>query len=119
MFHVEHLFISSCLFVSTSFSLFHVEHFDRKLNNGAGFSPPCSIHLEKSHDIAFNRGGVPVFNLISLKPSFSSDSDKRFAAGLLSPPDSSTLCPMKIRPRNEVPLVIIIDLAKNSPCSSV
>ena len=92
-----------------------MEHLDLKLNNGAGTSPFCSQHLVKSQDDAFNLGGVPVLSLISLKPSLSRDSESKLAAGLLSPPDSSISCPMKIRPRNEVPLVTITTFALNSP----
>jgi excinuclease ABC subunit A len=63
---------------------------DLKLNSGAGDSPFCSMHLVKSHEDALSLGGVPVLSLISSKPSLSSDSERRFAAGRLSPPDSST-----------------------------
>ena len=63
---------------------------DLKLNSGAGDSPFCSMHLVKSHEDALSLGGVPVLSLMSSKPSLSKDSERRFAAGRLSPPDSST-----------------------------
>ena len=89
--------------------------FALRLNSGAGDSPFCSVHFVKSHEVDLSLGGVPVLSLISSKPSLSSDSERRFAAGLLSPPDSSTSCPMKIRPRREVPLVMTTALAIYSP----
>ena len=104
---------------SVSISFIEISLFDLKLNNGAGDSPFCSEHLVKSHEVDLSLGGVPVLSLISSKPSLSRDSERRFAAGRLSPPDSSTSCPMKIRPLREVPLVMTTALAAYSPCSSV
>ena len=116
LFHVEHSSIPSGSWRS---SLFHVEHLLRRLNRGGGIFPSCLMHFEKSHEEAFKRGGVPVFKRMSLKPSRSSDSERRFAAGRPSPPDALASCPMKMRPRRAVPLVTTTALAQNSPLLSV
>ena len=119
VFHVEYLACCGLCGGVISHLPADESYFDLKLKSGAGDSPFCSVHLVKSHDDALSLGGVPVLSLISSKPSLSSDSESRFAAGRLSPPDSSTSCPMKMRPRRDVPLVITTALAVYSPWSSV
>ena len=77
------------------------------------------VVFEKSIERAARRGGVPVLSRVSVKPRRMSDSLRRSTAGRPSPPDGVDSLPMKIRPRNEVPVVRMMRCAPMNPCCSV
>src|SRR5439155_10749874 len=77
-----------------------------RYENGIGsVSPGCSSNAAKSIDCRCSRGGVPVFNRPSSKPSFARQPDRPVAAASPTRPPSVLRSPVCIKPRRDVPVV--------------
>jgi hypothetical protein len=83
-------------------------------NGSGGSSPGCISTADQSMVVPSSRGGVPVFNRPSVKPTFSKEADSPMAGASPTRPAGQFFSPRWIRPRRKVPVVMTTAPALNS-----
>jgi hypothetical protein len=83
-------------------------------NGSGGSSPGCISTADQSMVVPSSRGGVPVFNRPSVKPTRSNEAESPMAGASPTRPAGQFFSPRWISPRRKVPVVMTTALAASS-----